>query len=107
MIGKADRRRNTAECVSTRPGFRTVGCHGRFYLGTFTLAHLPGTGRAQMLHLPEWVEDYIGPDNPVWFIDAFVERLDLAAAGFVRATANATGRAGYDPTDLLKLHICT
>ena len=58
-----------------------------------------------MLHLPEWVEDYIGPDNPVWFIDAFVDRLDLAAAGFVRATANATGRAGYDPTDLLKLHI--
>jgi hypothetical protein len=31
------------------------------------------------------VDDYVGADNPVRFIDAFVDQLDLAAAGFIRA----------------------
>ena len=47
----------------------------------------------------------MGRDNPVRFIDAFVDGLDLAAAGFERATPKATGRPGYDPADLLKLYI--
>jgi transposase len=41
----------------------------------------------------------------VRFIDAFVDELDLAAAGFVRVEAKATGRPGYAPADLLKLYI--
>jgi len=32
--------------------------------------------------LPEKVDDYVGPDNPVRFIDVFVDGLDFAAAGF-------------------------
>jgi hypothetical protein len=28
------------------------------------------------------VDDYVGPDNPVRFIDAFVDGLDLTAASF-------------------------
>jgi transposase len=55
--------------------------------------------------LPESLDEYVGPDNPVRFIDAFVDGLDLAAAGFVRVTAKATGRPGYLPGDLLKLYI--
>jgi transposase len=51
------------------------------------------------------VDDYVGPENPVRFIDAFVEGLDLVAAGFARVTSNATGRPGYAPKDLLKLYI--
>ncbi len=47
----------------------------------------------------------MGRDNPVRFIDAFVDGLDLAAAGFERAAAKAIGRPGYDPADLLKLYI--
>ena len=47
----------------------------------------------------------MGRDNPVRFIDAFVDGLDLAVAGFERATPKATGRPGYDPADLLKLYI--
>ena len=47
----------------------------------------------------------MGRDNPVRFIDAFVDGLDLAAAGFERAAPKATGRPGYDPADLLKLYI--
>ena len=69
------------------------------------MAHLAGTDRSQLLLLPEAVNDYVGPDNPVRFIEAFVDGLDLRAAGFVRVQPKATGRPGYDPADLLKLYI--
>ena len=58
-----------------------------------------------MLLLPEAVGDYVGADNPVRFIDAFVDGLDLAVAGFRRVEPKATGRPGYAPADLLKLYI--
>jgi transposase len=51
------------------------------------------------------VDDYVAPDNPVRFIDAFVDGLDLAAAGFTGVEPKATGRPGYAPADLLKLYI--
>jgi len=57
------------------------------------------------LLLPEAVDDYVDADNPVRFIDAFVDGLDLAVAGFSRVVAKATGRPGYAPGDLLKLYI--
>jgi hypothetical protein len=44
------------------------------------------------LLLPEAIDDYVGADNPVRFIDAFVDELDLAAAGFGRVAPIATGR---------------
>ena len=69
------------------------------------MAHITGTDRAQVLLLPDTVDDYVGPDNPVRFIDAFVDSLDLAGAGFERAESKETGRPGYDPSDLLKLYI--
>ena len=49
------------------------------------MAHITGTDRAQVLLLPDTVDDYVDPDNPVRFIDAFVDSLDLAGAGFERA----------------------
>ena len=69
------------------------------------MAHLSGHDRSQLLLLPEAVDDYVGPDNPVRFIEAFVGELDLSAAGFTRVVPKATGRPGYDPSDLLKLYI--
>ena len=69
------------------------------------MGHIAGADRAQMLLLPEAVEDYVGAGNPVRFIDAFVDGLDLAAAGFVRVAPKPTGRPGYAPADLLKLYI--
>ncbi|MDJ1637476.1 IS1182 family transposase [Rhizobium rhizogenes] len=69
------------------------------------MAHLSGTDRSQLLLLPEAVDDYVGPDNPVRFIEAFVDGLDLNAVGFVRVAAKDTGRPGYDPADLLKIYI--
>jgi hypothetical protein len=41
------------------------------------MAHIPGFERSQLLLLPEAIDDYVGSDNPVRFIDAFVDRLDL------------------------------
>ena len=71
----------------------------------FAMAHISGTDRPQQLLLPEAVDDHVGADNPVRFIDAFVDGLDLQVAGFVRVEPKATGRPGYDPADLLKLYI--
>ena len=71
----------------------------------FWMTHIQGTSRSQTLLLPACVDDYVGPDNVVRFIEAFVESLDLAAAGFNRVLPKATGRPRYDPCDLLKLYI--
>jgi transposase len=69
------------------------------------MTHLSGHDRSQLLLLPEAVDDYVGPDNPVRFIDAFVDGLDLAAASFIHVEPKVTGRPGYAPADLLKLYI--
>ena len=69
------------------------------------MAHITGKDRSQLLLLPDAVDDYVGPDNPVRFIDAFVDSLDLDTAGFMRVRPNEMGRPGYDPADLLKLYI--
>lgn len=44
------------------------------------MAHISGEDRSQLLVLSEAVDDYVGPDNPVRIIDAFVDGLDLEAA---------------------------
>jgi len=69
------------------------------------MTHIAGHDRAQTLLLPESLDDYVGPENPVRFIEAFVDGLDLAAAGFVRVAAKRTGRPGFAPADLLKLYV--
>jgi transposase len=69
------------------------------------MTHICGPDRSQQLLLPEAIDDYVAADNPVRFIDAFVNGLDLEGAGFERVEAQATGRPGYAPGDLLKLYI--
>jgi transposase/IS5 family transposase len=71
----------------------------------FGMTYITGYDRSQLLLLPEAVDDYVGSDNPVRFIDAFVDGLDLAAAGFGRVAPKVTGRPPYAPGDLLKLYI--
>ena len=46
------------------------------------MSDLRGVSRQQIMLLPESVEDYVGADNPVRVIDAFIEGLDLSALGF-------------------------
>ena len=69
------------------------------------MAHISGEDRSQLLLLPDAIDDYVGPDNPVRLIDAFVDGLDLIGAGFERVRAKSPGRPGYAPADLLKLYI--
>src|SRR6202171_2483134 len=69
------------------------------------MTHILGHDRSQTLLLPEAVDDYVGSENPVRFIDAFVEGLDLTAAGFACVPPKPTGCPGYSPKDLLKLYI--
>src|SRR3974390_3824855 len=67
--------------------------------------HQRGLDRSQTLLFPERLEDYIGAENPVRFLDAFVTQLDLAALGFDKVQVAATGRPPYDPAALLKLYL--
>jgi transposase len=67
--------------------------------------HVRGVDREQTLLLPETIEDYVAPENPVRFLDALVASLDLHALGFARAIAAYTGRPAYDPGTLLRLYL--
>ena len=69
------------------------------------MAYIAGPDRSQAVLLPEVLDDYVGADNPVRFLDAFVAQLDLDALGFQRAVPAETGRPGYDPGDLLRLYL--
>lgn len=66
-----------------------------------------GEDRKQSYLLPEMLEDCIGEENPVRFIDAFIENIrpQLAEMGFTHATQKDHGRMAYDPCIMLKLYI--
>jgi len=51
-----------------------------------------GEDRRQGILLPEYLDDYVGEENPVRVIDALVDELDLAALGFDGIVPEATGR---------------
>jgi len=69
------------------------------------MGYIEGVARNQMMLFPDVVDDYIEDNNPVRFIDAFVDSLDLGRFGFTHAETEDTGRPPYDPSDLLKLYI--
>jgi hypothetical protein len=49
------------------------------------MGHIEGASRDQRLVFPDLLDDYIAAENPVRFLDAFVDSLDLDALGFRRA----------------------
>ena len=69
------------------------------------MGFIHGAHRHEAILFPEQLDNYIAAENPVRFIDAFVDHLNLTTLGFQRATPAATGRPAYDPADLLKLYI--
>jgi transposase len=71
----------------------------------FLLAYIQGEHRGQSTLFPVTLDDLIPEDHLCRVIEAFVDRLDVAALGFVRAEPAETGRPGYDPRDLLKLYL--
>jgi transposase len=66
---------------------------------------IQGTDRCQSTLFPPALDEYVGEDNPVRAVDAFVEGLDLIVLGFKEAVPLATGRPGYHPATMLKLYI--
>jgi transposase len=65
-----------------------------------------GTARTQQAMLPPRIEDYVGHDNAVRAIDAFVDTLDLEALGFQHSGGDlAPGQPAFDPAALLKLYL--
>src|SRR5436853_1937845 len=48
---------------------------------------------------------YVGAENPVRVIEAFIDELDLAALGFAGMMPAATGRPAYHPSTLLKIYL--
>jgi transposase len=66
---------------------------------------IEGADRTQVSLLPDCVDDYVGADNPVRVIEAFVEQLELREMGFESVDPEATGRPAYHPSVLLKIYI--
>jgi transposase len=66
---------------------------------------IEGQHRQQATLFPERIEDYITQENPVRFIDAFVNKLKLFELGFTSVEPKATGRPAYHPRSMLKLYI--
>jgi transposase len=64
-----------------------------------------GQDRSQLILLPECLDDYVGEDNPVRIVDAFIDELDLAVLGFAGVVPEATGRPSYHPVTLLKIYL--
>ena len=67
--------------------------------------YVEGLNRNQLTLFPEALDDYISQDNPVHFLDAFVDTLDIEALGFKHAILAETGRPPYHPGALLRLYI--
>src|ERR1035437_9384437 len=67
--------------------------------------HVTSNHRKQKVLFPDMLDNYIDQENPVRFIDAFVDSLNLEKLGFKHALPSETGRPSYDPSDLLTLYV--
>lgn len=65
--------------------------------------HIAGIPRLQMQIRS--LEDCIDQENPIRFIDAFVEQLDLEKLGFEMKTLKSEGRPSFESTTLLKIYL--
>ena len=67
------------------------------------MQHITGISRNQMTIAS--LESSISTDNPIRFIDAFVEHIDLKALGFEVQTLKTEGRPSFDTKIFLKLYL--
>jgi transposase len=67
--------------------------------------HVEGLNRNQTALFPDTLERYVEKENPVRFIDAFVDSLNMEKLGFKHALPINLGRPSYNPSDLLKLYV--
>jgi transposase len=66
---------------------------------------ISGEDRDQLALFPERLDDSISDDNPVRFIDLFIDELDLFKLGFDKVEPAITGRPSYHPSTMLKIYI--
>jgi transposase len=67
--------------------------------------HIDGVHRKQTILFPDTLDEYVDQGNPVRFIDAFIDSLNLEKLCFKHSIPCETGRPSYDPSDLLKLYV--
>ena len=67
------------------------------------MQHITGIPRNQMCFSS--LEDTISLDNPIRFIDAFVETIALESLGFVTQTIKSEGRPSFDTKVFLKIYL--
>jgi transposase len=70
-----------------------------------TDSYIEGLPRNQTFLMPKTIEEYVQTDNPVRFIDAYVNTLDMEKLGFTHSTPQEFGRPAYNPKDLCKLYL--
>jgi transposase len=51
------------------------------------------------------LDELIAPDDPVRFLDAFAEKLDLAKLGFQMKPVQCEGRPSFHPRLFLKIYL--
>ena len=67
------------------------------------MQHITGIPRNQMCFSS--LEDTISPENPIRFIDAFVETIALESLGFSVQTIKIEGRPSFDTKVFLKIYL--
>ena len=56
------------------------------------MGHIQGLARNQLTLFPDSLDDFISTENPIRFMDAFVDTLDVELLGFERAKAKPSSR---------------
>jgi transposase len=69
------------------------------------MSYKAGIDKRQLALLPASLDEYVAEDHVCRLINAFTERLDMAALGFKYAECKSTGRRPYDPQMMLNLYI--
>jgi transposase len=68
-------------------------------------SYVEGLSRSQTFLLPKTIEEYVEPNNPIRFIDAYVNTLNMEKLCFTHSTPQDLGRPSYNPKDLCKLYL--
>ncbi len=68
------------------------------------MKHIEGESRDQIVLFNETLEDLLGEEDPVRFIDIFVDKLNMKGVGF-KVKEASTGRSSYKSEILLKIYI--
>ncbi|MEM0544164.1 transposase, partial [Flavobacterium sp. j3] len=67
------------------------------------MQHISGISRHQLQ--VSSLEDTISQDNPIRFIDAFVNLIDLEKLGFTPRVLKTEGRPSFDTRVFLKIYL--